>query len=493
MMLRAGVWAFAGQGGHQFVNFALVIILARLLTPEAFGIVAAAQVILVLSQVVVKFGLGAALIQTEVLTRSMERTALTLMLGLALVMALAIYLATPWLARLMNVPNLIEIMPVMLITFLLSAATNPSMNLLMRDMRFKLIAALEIGTFALIHAVVAVALALAGWSYWALILATLASTVVRASLVYWVRPVLPTLSMRRDEVRALLGFGSGVFLAQVGSNAAQRIDNAIVASFFGPAALGFYSRAYDILDLTNSMFGGVFRNVLFSGFSKKRRNTGKKRDELERSFLSAHAFAAFVILPISASSVVLAPELVSILLGGQWVPAVPLLQVLGLGMYFRLAYKVSHSFNLAEGRVYGTAWRTLVYAVLVGVCAGIGGHFGGLVGVGYGVLVALASVFILLTHLALSIVVLPAWRFAQCIMPFLTASVLSGGLSWWAADRLRYAEAAAPVVLFVTLAMVGLSYFAALWLMRNASSVSGLWSQGYGLLMKSRPPREAAK
>jgi O-antigen/teichoic acid export membrane protein len=252
MMLKAGLWAFVGKGGHQVVNFALVIILARLLTPEAFGIVAAAQVVLVLSQVVVKFGLGAALIQTNRLTCSMERTALTLMLGMALVMAGAIHLATPWLARLMTIPELADVMPVMLITFLLSAATNPGVNLLMRDMRFKLLAAIDVGTFAFLHAVIAVALALAGWSYWAIILATLGSTMAKAVIIWYVRPVLPTLHMRRDELRALLSFGSGVFLSNLMINAAQKADNVVVSATMGAAALGFYSRGFALLELVNS-------------------------------------------------------------------------------------------------------------------------------------------------------------------------------------------------------------------------------------------------
>lgn len=473
MMLNAGLWAFAGKGGHQVVNFALIIILARLLTPEAFGIVAAAQVVLVLSQVVVKFGLGAALIQTDRLTRSMERTALTLMMGMALVMAAAIHLATPWLARLMTIPELVEVMPVMLLTFLLSAATNPGMNLLMRDMRFKLLAAIDVGTFALLHAVIAVALALAGWSYWAIILATLASTAAKAVIIWYIRPVGPTLKMQRDEVKALLGFGSGLFLAQMGSNLAQRVDNVVVANAFGAAALGFYSRAFNILDLTNALLGSAFRDVLFAGFSNNRRDGSGSVETKQRAFLRAHAFAAFLILPISAASLVLAPEIVLILLGSQWLQAAPILQVLALGMYFRLGYKVSHAFNMAEGHVFATAWRTILYAVLVGVLAYVGSHFG-LVGVGVGVLLALAMIFALLTQLSLSLLDMRVGRLLSALFPFLAIGAITGVGGWMVADLMRSAQTAAALVVVVTAAGMATLYLLPLWLLRRLAIIHEL-------------------
>ncbi|NYS26567.1 oligosaccharide flippase family protein [Rhodobacteraceae bacterium 2376] len=466
MMLKAGLWAFAGKGGHQVVNFALVIILARLLTPEAFGIVAAAQVVLVLSQVVVQFGLGAALIQTDRLTRSMERTALTLMLGMALVMAGVIHLATPWLARLMTIPELVEVMPVMLLTFLLSAVTNPGMSLLMRDMRFKLLAAIDVGTFALLHAVIAVGLALAGWSYWAIILATLASTAAKAFIVWYLRPVWPILRMHREEVRGLLGFGSGVFLTQMGFALAQRVDNVVVANAFGAAALGLYSRAFNILDLANSLLGRAFRAVLFAGFSSKRRVGSSSKKAMQPVFLRAHAFAAFLILPISAASIVLAPELVMILLGSQWTQAVPILQVLAIGMYFRLGYKVSQAFNLSEGKVFASAWRSLLYAVLVGVLATSGSRFG-LVGVGVGVLMALTIVFTLLTQLSLSVLQMSAIRLFAALSPFAAMGGISGAVAWQLAETMRGAETNGVLVVGVTVVVMAALYLLPLWLLRR--------------------------
>jgi O-antigen/teichoic acid export membrane protein len=472
-MLKSAIWAFVGKGGHQVINFALVITLARLLTPEAFGIVAAAQVVLVLSQVVVQFGLGAALIQTDRLTRSMERTALTLMVGMALVMVGIMHLATPWLARLMTIPELVEVMPVMLITFLLSAATNPGMNLLMRDMRFKLLAAIDVVTFALLHAVIAVGLALVGWSYWAIIMATLASTAAKALIIWYARPVCPTIRMRLDEVKVLLGFGSGVFLTQIGSNLAQRIDNLVVVNAFGAAALGFYSRAFSILDLANVLLGSVFRDVLFAGFSNNRRDSHGSIEAIQPVFFRAHAFAAFLILPISAASLVLAPEIVLILLGSQWTQVVPILQILALGMYFRLGYKVSHAFNFAQGRIFSTAWRIWFFSTITGIFSAIGARFD-LVGVGFGVLLALVVGFALLTQLSLSLLGLSLRCLLSALLPFFAVTALSGWVGWLVAIFLRNTEIAPGLVLVGTALIMATLYLLPLWLLRRLAIIDEL-------------------
>lgn len=423
MIFRAGIWAFAGKTGHQAVNILLVVILARLLTPEAFGVVAAAQVILVLSQVVVRFGIGAALIQTDALTPSMERTALTLMLGLALLVSTTIFILTPWLAQLLRVPELVEIMPIMQLTFLISAAVNPSMSLLIREMEFKLIAAIDVGVFSLVNAVVAVSLALSGWSYWALILATLAGTTAQAGIIWWLRPILPTIRIRCDELKSLLTFGGAQFLAEVGSNAAQRIDNAIVSSTFGSAALGFYSRAYTLMEVSNAVFGAAFRDVLFTAFSKFRRDS-EASTNLKHMFVNAHIVAALVVLPTSSVMWAFAEEIILLLMGGQWIEAAPILKVFAIGMLFRLGYKVSGSFLLAMGKPMELAILNGCYAALVVVGAYLG-SYAGIEGIAWGVTAALLIHHLLLLKRSAPIHGASMREIGLATTPFLLAAIAS--------------------------------------------------------------------
>lgn len=421
MIMRAGLWVFAGKLGAQIIRFALVIILARLLTPEAFGVVAAVQIIIALSEVVVRFGIGAALIQTKNLTERIEGTALTLVMATSAVICAVLFALREPIAGLLNVPEVAEVLPVTLIAFAVAAATNPATSLIAREMNYRYLAKTEVVSYALGYGVCAVVLAALGYSYWSMIIATVVQNALRAVLIFRYRPVRPVLVFDRDEVVEMIRFGGGVFLAQIMSTLARRTDNALVSSMFGAAALGFYSRAYALMDLTNALLGSVFREVLFSGFSKKKRESNAA--EIGTAFLIAHTFAALIILPISALMYLLSDEVVLILLGRQWDMVVPLLQVLALGMYFRLAYKVSSSFNLASGYAYGNAARGLVYFVAVLIFGYIGGQLAGVEGVAWGVLTALACHFALMTQFALKHCALAWKRLLVAIAPVCAAAL----------------------------------------------------------------------
>lgn len=487
MIMQAGLWVFVGKLGSQAARFVLVIVLARLLTPEAFGIVAAAQVIIALSDVVVRFGIGAALIQSEKVSERMERTALTMMTMTTVVICCVLLAISSPLARFMQVPELVEIMPVLLVTFSAAALANPSTSLIARDMNFRFLASVNVGTYIFGYGLIAVVLALLGFSYWSLILGSMVQSVALAVLVFRRRPIKLRPLIAREEARHLLYFGGGVFLSQSMSTAARRLDNVLVSAIFGPASLGFYSRAYALMDMTNSLLGSVFRETLFSGFSKKRREGKSGTTEID-AFLMAHAFAALIILPISAMMFILANELVFVLLGDQWAPVVPLLEVLALGMYFRLAYKVSNTFNVAAGKVYYTAALNTIYAaVVVGFSYVLAKMMGDPVGVAYAVLLALVLHTILMTRRATRELSLDVRRLFWSLRPYMIASAV-GSLAVIAV-RVFYGEGAKSEETLVSLISAVLwvaCYAAVLVLFRNDPTFSGVMSRLKGFLHRIR-------
>ncbi|MBP0484467.1 lipopolysaccharide biosynthesis protein [Sagittula salina] len=486
MIMRAGLWVFAGKLGAQVTRLVLVIILARLLSPEAFGVVAAVQVIVALSEVVVRFGVGAALIQSERLTRRIEGTAMTLMLLLAGMICLVIFAARGLLADWMNIPELVEVLPVTLLSFVIAAATNPATNLIAREMDYRFLAGIEVATYALGYGLVAAVLAWQGYSYWSMIIGTLVQNLLRAILIFRRRPVRPVLVIDRTEAAGLIRFGGGVFLTQMMSTLARRGDNAIVSSMFGAAALGYYSRAYALMDMTNALLGSVFREVLFSGFSKKRRESGT--EGIGEAFLMAHAFAALVILPISAAMYLLADEVVLILLGRKWQEVVPLLEVLSLGMYFRLAYKVSGAFNMASGRVYGNAARNLAYVVEVVAFGYLGGSIAGVEGVAWGVLTALGCHFVTMTHYALGPCGLRWPALLRALAPFVLAAGAGTLAAMGALSLLRGSLPETATAVLASLAGL-LPYLAVLFLLRRQPVLARVLRRFVNLVTKLRGGR----
>ena len=433
MMMRAAFWIFSGKLGNQLVTLGVVMILARLLIPEDFGTVAASQVILTLSQVVARFGIGTYLIQAEKLTPRIIGTAMTLMLSVALCISAILWTLASQIGDAINVPELAQIMPILLASLILYAAINPSTSLLSREMEFKFIAKTEVTSHAIGFGAVAITLAILGFGYWAIILGSFAKTLMRGVLVFWRMPVWPSFSMKLSEISPMLRFGSGVFLAQIMSNVARRVDNLIITSTMGPASLGYYSRAYGLMEISNKLLGSVFLETLFSGFSKKRRE-GQKIDR-NNAFLISHAFAAFLIIPISALMWLLADEIVWILLGANWVDAVPVLEVLSLGIFFRLGYKVSDAFNLSEGAVICAALLNCLYALMVAAGAWIGSRWG-ITGVAWGVLGALAIHFTLTTTAALLLSGSNWGTYIKTVLPFFIVASLVGVIVYGARTAL---------------------------------------------------------
>ena len=472
-MMRAGIWIFAGTGGKQLAHFAVVMILARLLTPEAFGIVAVAQVILSLSQVVVQFGIGAALIQSGDLTRNMERSALSLMLAIAAFISGLIFFSSNFLSHILNAPQLPEIMPVMLLTFLLSAASNPPRSLLMRDMRFRELAAIDVGSYVFAYALVAVTLAFLGYSYWAIIFASLAQAFVQTIAIFVARPLLPRLRMTTNDISPLLRFGGGLLLAQIMANVAQRGDNMIVSAVFGIQALGYYSRAYALMDLANSLLGSVFHTTLYTGFSKQRRD-GEDKSSRKKSFIISHSFCCFLILPISCIMCIFSENIIAFLLGPQWDAAAPVLTVLALGMYFRLGYKVSSAFVLASGDVKTIVIQYATYAA-VSLAMAYAGSFYSIVGVAMGITIALGFQFVFLTRAGIRSCDSSWLDLTRAIAPFFIAAGSGSIATLWAISLLTPTEWPALLVTVGGSIPFTVVYLLVLLLFRNTGAVSEMW------------------
>ena len=479
-MLRSALWVFAGKLGNQVITLLVVMILARLLTPEDFGIVAASQIILTLSQVVVRFGIGAYLIQSEVLTPKLISTAQTLMLGAALVIsAILLALANP-IGAFINVPQLPQIMPVLLASFVVSAAINPAASVLSRNMEFKFLAKTEVVSQAFGYGAIAILLSYFGFGYWAIILGTLAQTLMRGVQIFWRMPVWPTFRMHLDDIKPMLQFGGGVFFAQMMSNTAQRVDNLVVTTTAGPEALGYYSRAYSLMEMTNALIGSVARETLFSGFSKKRRE-GKESD-MGAAFIVAHAFAAFIVIPIMMLTWLFSEKIVWILLGPNWTQTVPVLEILAFGMFFRLTYKVSGTFVLSQGAVYHLAFRNMLYAFLVLVFGWIGSSWG-ISGVAWGVFLALGLHFVSITASALSHCKTGWIEYVEAIIPFLMAGIVSTYLAY----QTQVVLSVMPIVSTLTAATVFLVvYGTVLFVLRRKPSVNPVMAR---LLKLSRSLR----
>lgn len=453
--MRGAAWTLSGTGVEAVLQLLVLAILARLVTPEAFGLVSTALIIVHFTAMFSDMGVGPAIVQRpELHARHLESGfTLTLIFG-ALAFGL-LQLLAPVIANLFLMPTLTSVLRVVALVFLARSVSVVAEKLLQRDLKFRLIATIGVASYGVGFGLVGVSLALLGHGVWALVAAYLTQTAVAAVSFLVKSPHRKAIRLQPVAVRELLTFGGGFTLSRIFNQIAVEGDNLVVGRWLGAEALGVYGRAYQLMTMPAVLFGKSLDKVLFPAMAKLQ----ESKELLGLVYRRGVALIALTVLPASAVLCVLAPEIVAVLLGPQWTAAIVPLQIFAVGMLFRTSYKMSDSLARATGAVYRRAWRQMIYAGSVVGGAWIGHHWG-VNGVTLAVLTALAVNFVLMAQLSLSLTGLTWSTFIAINVRSAVVAVPVGGGAWFVANAMRGADLPPIIVLlagFAVAALVGLS------------------------------------
>lgn len=414
--VAAARWRVAGSVLQGGVQFAVGVLLARMLPPSDFGLVALAYVVVGLALLFSELGLGTSLVRMRPLTDAHVRTAFTTALLLGGTAAALLWLAAPAAAVLLRHGALTDVLRGLAPLFVLAAAGSTARALLQRRLDFRSLFAVDLAGYTGGYAPVALLLALNGYGVRALVWGMLAqsaiATVVALAVVR--HPVRPRIG--RSELRELAGFGGGTSLVRLAGFAAGHFDNLVVGRWLGPFALGLYGRAYNVVNLPLAYLNDPAWHVLYPALAEVR----DQPERVRRAYLAAVRVNALTAAPVMAGMAVAAPHLVPALYGPGWAGAVLPLQFLCLGGLFRSLYRVSGALAHASGRVYAEAARQAVFAGLVVTGAAVGSRWG-IGGVGAGVACAGFAMYVMMSRLSLRVLGC-GWR------PFVAAQLPGAGV-----------------------------------------------------------------
>ena len=340
--LRGTAWAYGSYIGGQLVVLVSTAILARLLTPEDFGLIALALVFIVLLDTISDLGLSPALvISTEKELRERADTVFgsTIVLGLALG-ALTAALA-PLAAAFFDQSELAPLLAVLGLTFVLRAVGATHYALAQKRLDFRARTAAEV-TGVCARGAVGIALALAGFGAWSLVLGYLAGTAALTATLWLLVPWRPSGPPRRAQLRGMLRFGSTLTAVDVLAAVISQIDYVFVGRVLGASALGLYSLGFRLPEMLVISLAVVAGRVLFPAFA------AVDRDDLAGAFLVSVRYSAIVSLPLAFGLAVLAEPLVVTLFGEGWEGSVDCMRVLSLyalavaiGIPAGIAYKAT--------------------------------------------------------------------------------------------------------------------------------------------------------
>lgn len=361
----------AAEFAVQGLRVGGMLLLARILRPDDFGLLRVLIVVSGFATVLSDMGFPDALVQRKEITPVHEATAWWINLGLAAISAATLYLCAPAVARLMAMPPLASALRLLCLPVLLEGSAVTANARLRRRLRFRVLAAADvIAEFAFLAT--AVVLYQLGHPRLALV-GALAARLTLHALTIWIADFHIPLVLPTFEAAVELGrFAIGVLGASIAICLASNGDYLLVGRLLGATALGYYSISWDLLRFIPNRLHKVAVRVIFPAFSRLQDDNA----ELVRAYHQLCGYLARVVLPLTVCMAIAAPEVVRALYGAQWTPAAMPLRLLACGLALSGLREGMGAIYFAKGHpefdIYINTARLILIVVAITSLAGTG-------------------------------------------------------------------------------------------------------------------------
>jgi O-antigen/teichoic acid export membrane protein len=311
--ISSGAVTMSAQGAKFLLNLISTMILARLLTPRDFGLVAMVTTVTVFLRVFKDSGLSIATVQRERIMHAQVSNLFWINIATSALSTLIMAVAAPVIAWFYHNPRLLTITLFLSMTFLISGSTVQHQALLKRQMRFKALALIEVSSMA-VGVLVGVLMALLGYSYWSLVGSSLSMETAGLILTWSVSRWRPQLPVRRSGIGPLLSFGAHRTAGDLILSLARGSDNLLIGRFYGAAAVGLYSRASILLIRPLEQFLGPIHAVFMPVLCRLQSQPARYRS----TFLRLYEAIALTGFFFTGLFLALARPLTLVLLGPKW-------------------------------------------------------------------------------------------------------------------------------------------------------------------------------
>lgn len=319
-------WGGLSTGVNVLFQLVFMAVMARLLDPVDFGLIAIANVMLRFLTYFAQLGVGPALIQKPELTDGDVRAALSVSLGISALCTVVAIIAAPFIAGYFIMPMLEPVIQALSINFLLGGLSAVSMSLLRRDMRFKHAAIVDTIAYVLGYGLIGITLAYLDFGVWALVGAVLSQSTLSASLSYLFSRHEFGWRHHKHQRAHFFSFGARYSVIGFIEFLSGSLDSLIIGKFFGAPTAGVYGRASLLTQLPVQQPANIITRALFPIISR----LGDQR-QIASLQVSALVLGSYG-LAVSLGMIAAAPDVVRVLLGDKWLEAIPILQILALAV-----------------------------------------------------------------------------------------------------------------------------------------------------------------
>lgn len=454
-ILSGVAWKAASQITVQLTRIAVALVLARMLTPEDWGL---AAMVLVFSGFVVVFtdnALGTALIQRRDLQDGDRSTVFWFSAGIGVVLAIVgVALAGP-LATFYGESDVRWLFVALSCGFVVSALGTTQMALLAREMQFRRLELRQIAA-TLTGAAVGIGLAVANQGAWAIVGQILAEATMSTLLLWVLSAWRPSFSFSTASLRRLGGFAGNVFAENVLWQSGRTVVGAMIGRTLGAAALGTYTLATTVILMPFARLAAPLQQVFFPAFSR----INDDRERMAEIWIRATRLVGAFSIPALVGLVIVAPEFVQVVLGPKWADATTIIRILAVVGIMQSLHTLNGEVLMALGRA-GTLLRyTALYTVVTLGAVAVGLQWG-LVGVATAYAIAIILVEPIRAWVTTRALGIRLLRLPRALSGVAQASAVMAAVLLGVRELLISAGTPAAVQLVVLVILGGIAYVAA--------------------------------
>ena len=343
--VKGMMWSSIDRFSTQGIQFVFSILIARLLLPSDYGVVAMLNIFLAVSQTFIDSGFGTALIRKLDRTEVDFSTVFYFNIAVSLFFYGVLWLASPYIAAFYDIPLLEDVTKVVALTLVFSSLSGIQNAKLAINLDFKKRAKISVSTTVLTGAV-GLWLAYNGYGVWALVVQSVFSALLRSMLLWaWVR-WLPRLVFSWSSFREMFSFGSKLLASALLDTVYNNVTTLVVGKVFSSSTLGLYSRANGLAQYPSSNITGVLQGVTFPVLS----SIQNEPERLANAYKRFLRLSAFIIFPLMVGLAAVADPLIRIVLTDKWEGAIYLLQIICFSMMWYPIHAINLSLLQVKGR-----------------------------------------------------------------------------------------------------------------------------------------------
>lgn len=412
------MWTGISQFSTQVFQLVVIIILARLLSPQDFGIIGIATVFIGFVAIFNELGLSAAIIQRRDVNELHLSTSFWSNIFVGIIMFIFTLIISPFVATFFQEEIIRPILIISSISLIIGPLGIVHRALLEKNLDFKNITVVEICT-AFVSGTISIVLALTGFGVWSIVYGNISGSIISIIVLWKISNWKPSLKFSIPHLKELFRFGGNVTGSKIIAYIIVRMDFLVVGKMFGTVALGYYTLARNLTSFPVQKISWAIMRVTFPTFSKIQ----KDNDMLRKGYLKVIKYVSLITFPMLAGLFVVASEFILVVYGEKWSPMVILLQIFSIGGALVSIGAIESTILFSKGRS-DLQFKLQIYsAILMFIAVIIGVNFG-MIGMAIAVTIMTAFSLLIFQIVVNKLIKLDMFTFIKEIIPAAVCSTI---------------------------------------------------------------------